>query len=80
MSIKTFLGVIFGKPDIDILQKNDHIRAVCSPEVQVWEQTLLEQGILCKHGRRKQASRTKIYPKPRERGFDFKPNQYGGIL
>ena len=28
---------------------NDHIRAVCSPEVQVWEQALLEQGILCKH-------------------------------
>lgn len=59
---------------------NDHIRAVCSPEVQVWEQALLEQGILCKHGRREQASRTEVYPKPRERGFDFSTNQHGGVL
>ena len=44
------------------------------------EQTLLEQRILCKHGRRKQASRTEIYPKPRESEFDFSPNQYPCLL
>ena len=32
------------------------------------------------NGRREQASRTEIYPKPRERGFDFSTNQYGGVL
>ena len=35
---------------------------------------------LCHNGRREQASRTEIYPKPRERGFDFSTNQYGGVL
>ncbi len=35
---------------------------------------------LCYNGRREQASRTKVYPKPRERGFDFSANQHGGVL
>ena len=32
------------------------------------------------NGSRKQTSRTKVYPKPGERAFDFRPNQYGRIL
>ena len=28
---------------------DDNLRAVCAPEVQVWEPTLLESGLLCEY-------------------------------
>ena len=43
LSVSKVMGIL------ERQEHNDHIRAVCSPEVQVWEQALLEQGILCKH-------------------------------
>ena len=30
-------------------EHDDNIRAVCSPKVQVWEQALLESGLLCEY-------------------------------
>lgn len=59
---------------------DDNIRAVCSPEVQVRKPTFLESGLLCKYGRRQQASRAEVYTKSRKRGYDFSPNEHGGVL
>lgn len=70
--------IVYGIPERK--EHNDNFRTVCSPEIQVWEQTFLESGILCEHGRRQQASRAKIHTKPRDGRHDNWPDQHGGVL
>ena len=60
--------IVYGIPERK--EHNDNFRTVCSSEIQVWEQTFLESGILCEHGRRQQASRAKIHTKPRDGRHD----------
>ena len=47
--VSSFMGYLKGKSIPERKERNDNFRTVCSPEIQVWEQTFLESGILCEH-------------------------------
>ena len=72
--VSSFMGYLKGKSTMIIFERYG------SPEIQIREQTLLESWLLCEHDRRQQASRAKIHTKPRDRRYDNRSDQHGGVL
>ena len=71
--VSDFMGYLKGKSTMIIFERYAHMK------YKTGNRHFWSRGY-CKYGRLKQASRAKVYPRPRKEGFDFQPNQYGRIL